>query len=255
VRELVVKTLLTYLELEGVLQSAGSFYTEFKFQPQRPSEAILAKFDPARADFLRAVFRCAKPGRTWFSLDADAASRKLGQPRERIVAALDYLEQQGELVVQAIGVRHGYRRLEQPADRPTLVASLAERFLEREAHDIARVRSVQALAEHGGCLTQHVLEYFGETRPPCGHCSRCGGERAMPMANSYHASSSQLDAGVIRRLRGERLDALRTPRQMARFLCGITSPATTRAKLRKRPEFGQWSHVPFADVLTAARQK
>ena len=138
VRDLVVKTLLTYLELESVLKSTGQFYTEFKFQPLRPSTEILAKFDPARAEFLRGVFRCAKRGRTWLSLDANAAGRTLGQPRERIVAALDYLEQQGDLVVQATGVRQGYRRLEQPASRPALAASLAERFLEREGHDIAR---------------------------------------------------------------------------------------------------------------------
>ena len=40
---------------------------------------------------------------------------------------------------------------------------MAERFLEREAHDIARVESVVTLAEHDGCLTQHLLEYFGES--------------------------------------------------------------------------------------------
>jgi ATP-dependent DNA helicase RecQ len=249
VRELVVKTLLTYLELEGVLQSAGSFFSEFKFQRQRPLDEILANFDAARADFLRAVFRCAKPGRTWLSLDADVASRKLGQPRERIVAALDYLEQRGDLVVQAMGARQAFRRLEQPSDRQMLVASLAERFLERESHDIARVESVQTLVQHDGCLTQRLLEYFGETRSPCGHCSRCNGERAKPLTISNRASSSQLDVGVIRRLRAERHDALRSPRQLARFLCGISSPATTRAKLRSRTEFGLWSQVPFADVL------
>ena len=253
VRDLVVKTLLTYLELEGILQSTGSFYTEFKFQPQRPSAEILAKFDAARADFLRGVFRCAKRGRTWFSLDADAASRQLGQPRERIVAALDYLEQRGELIVQATGVRQGFRRLEQPADRQTLVDSLAERFLERESHDIARVHSVVTLAEHDGCLTQHLLEYFGEERAACGHCSRCDGEAGQRLVATHNGSSS-LDAGVIRRLRAERHDALRTPRQLARFLCGISSPATTRAKLRTRPEFGQWDHVPFADVLAFAER-
>ena len=96
VRDLVVKTLLTYLELEGVLHSTGPFYTEFKFQPLAASAEILKKFDADRADFLRSVLQLAKKGRTWFSLDADAASRALGQPRERIIAALDYLEEQGD---------------------------------------------------------------------------------------------------------------------------------------------------------------
>jgi ATP-dependent DNA helicase RecQ len=254
VRELVVKTLLTYLELEGILQSTGSFYSEFKFQPQRESGEILAKFDAARADFLRGLFRCAKRGRTWFSLDADAASRALGQPRERIVAALDYLEQQGDLIVEATGVRQAFRRLEHPAERQTLITSLARRFLERETHDIARVRSVVTLAEHDGCLTQRLLQYFGEERPACGHCSRCAGQRAQPLAAPGNESRSSLDAGLIRRLRAERHEALRSPRQLARFLCGISSPATSRAKLRTRPEFGQWDGVPFADVLALAER-
>jgi ATP-dependent DNA helicase RecQ len=255
VRELVVKTLLTYLELEGVLKSTGQFYTEFKFQPLRPSAEILARFDASRAEFLRDLFRCAKRGRTWLALDADAASRTLGQPRERIVAALDYLEQQGDLVVQATGVRQGYRRLEQPPNRPALVASLAERFLEREGHDIARVESVVTLAQHDGCLTAHLLEYFGETRAACGHCARCQGESASPLGDSSGKDRPALDAGVVRRLRAERHDALQSPRQLARFLCGISSPATTRAKLRTRPEFGQWTHVPFADVLALAKAR
>jgi len=252
VRELVVKTLLTYLELEGIFQSTGPFYTEFKFQPQRPSAEICARFDAERAGFLRDLFRCARRGRTWLSLDAEATARKLGQPRQRIVAALDFLEQQGDLIVEAVGVRQGYRRARQPADRQTLIGSLAERFLEREAQDIARVQSVVELAEHDGCMTQRLLAYFGEEHNDCGHCSRCQGQPAKPLAASR--SSRSLDTQVIRRLRAERLDALRTPRQLARFLCGISSPATTRAKLRNRPEFGQWSHVPFANVLAAAER-
>ncbi|MEO7402136.1 MAG: helicase-related protein, partial [Burkholderiales bacterium] len=255
VRDLVVKTLLTYLELEGVLQSTGPFYTEFKFQPQRPSAEILKKFDPARAEFLRRVLQSAKPGRTWYALDAEAASRALGEPRSRIIAALDYLEEQGDLIVQATGVRVGYRRLQQPGDRQALIEVLADRFLEREANDIARVESVVALAEHDGCLTQHLLEYFGEEREPCGHCSRCDGEPGQPLATSAGSSSDDLDVRVIRKLRAERHEALRSPRQLVRFLCGITSPASTRAKLRNRPEFGMWSGVRFADVLELAKRE
>jgi ATP-dependent DNA helicase RecQ len=253
-RDLVVKTLLTYLELEGVLQSTGPFYVEFKFQPQRPSAEIIAKYDPARAEFLRGLFRSAKKGKTWFALDADAAAKSLGEPRERIVAALNYLEEQGDLVVQATGVRLGFRRLRQPRERSVLAETLADRFLEREAHDIERVASVVALAEQEGCLTSHLLESFGEQRGPCGHCNRCAGSAAQPLATPRGESRTQIDVQLIRGLRAEAIAALRTPRQITRFLCGITSPASTRAKLRARPEFGQWSHLPFADVLSAVER-
>jgi ATP-dependent DNA helicase RecQ len=249
VRELVVKTLLTYLELDGVLQSTGPFYAEFKFQPQRSSQEILAKFDAPRAAFLGQLFRSARRGKTWYTLDAAEASRQLGEPRERIVAALNFLEESGDLIVQAAGVRQGYRRLRQPRDRQTLIESLAERFTERESHDVARVESVVTFAEHNGCLTCLLLDYFGEARDDCGHCGRCAGDAAEQLSTSQRWSSQPADAALMRKMRAEGREALRTPRQLSRFLCGISSPATSRAKLRQRPEFGQWSHAPFAEVL------
>ena len=110
VRPLVVKTLLTYLELEDVLQSTSPFYSEYKFQPQRSSQEILRAFDDARAQFLRDVFRHAVKGRTWFALDlCRRCAATIRQPRNRIVAAITYLEEKGDLLVEAAGVRQGYR--------------------------------------------------------------------------------------------------------------------------------------------------
>jgi len=258
-RDLVVKTLLTYLELDGILQSTGPFYTEFKFKPLRSSAEILAKFDPARAEFLGNLFRAAKKGSIWFTLDATTAAKSLGVERERVVAAIGYLEQEGDMIVQATGVRQGYRRLQQkefrePEDRRELIEGLAERFSLREQHDIARVEDVVSLAESPGCITCFLLAYFGEQRSDCGHCGRCLGESARPMSASNRnvpqpANMQSANMQSIERLRSERHEALRTPRQLARFLCGINSPATSRSKLRGRPEFGIFSHIRFSDVL------
>jgi len=111
------------------------------------------------------------------------------------------------------------------------------------------------MAEHAGCLTQHLLEYFGEMRAACRHCSRCGGEPGQPLAGAPGPLRDQVDIQVIRKLRAEGHDALQSPRQLARFLCGISSPATTRAKLRNRPEFGQWTGIRFADALAFVQAK
>ena len=43
--------------------------------------------------------------------------------------------------------------------------------------------------------------------------------------------------------------ALRAPRQLARFLCGINSPAVSRARLGKLALFASWIDVPFQDAL------
>ena len=50
-------------------------------------------------------------------------------------------------------------------------------------------------------------------------------------------------------MKGEEHAALASPRQLARFLCGIASPATTRARLRRHAMFGRFDSVPFYEVL------
>ncbi len=133
VRDLVVKTLLTYLELEGILHSTGPKYTEYKFQPQRSSREILEQFDADRANFLRSVLQLARKGKTWFTIDVAAASERLAQPRNRIVAALDYLDQRGDIVLQTAGVRFGYQIKKRVADLEGLVSAMQEKFEKRRA--------------------------------------------------------------------------------------------------------------------------
>ncbi|MCK4508656.1 MAG: RecQ family zinc-binding domain-containing protein, partial [Desulfuromonadales bacterium] len=249
VRPLVVKTLLTYLELEGYLVSTGPFYTEYKFQPLKPSTEIFARFSNERAEFLKSIFCHARKGKIWFTLDTEEVSRTIGHPRDRIVAALGYLEAQGDMLVNVAGIRQGYRRLKMPDNMETLVDSLNERFQKREANDIDRIQQVLTFAQQDGCLTQYLLDYFGEAHEPCGHCCWCQGKKPSPL-QSFHASSfSAQDEKRIHALIAEGHDALSSPRQLARFLCGITSPATTRAKLRKHGMFAAYERFPFKDVL------
>ena len=249
VRPLVVKTLCTYLELDGLIASTGPFYTEYKFDPQRPSAEIFARVSGERAEFLKKIFRFARKGTKWFSLDTTTISEAIGEPRDRIIAALNYLEEKGDLILQVAGVRQGYRRLKKPGDMEALITRLNERFQQREANDIERIRKVLAFARHQGCLTQYILAYFGEVRPVCGHCAPCKGVEHPPLPE---AVPSEIDTELLERVRvlmGEDHDALRTPRQRARFLCGLTSPATTRAKLRQHPLYGACEAVPFARVM------
>jgi len=255
VRPLVVKTLLAYLELEDILQSTGPFYSEYQFQPQKSSQEILAQFDSQRAEFLRGLFRHAVKGRTWFSLDVAQAARAMRQPRERIVAAIGYLEEKGHLVVQAAGVRQGYRRRRQPESLPQLCETLARRFDQREQHDVARVRRVIDYAQAADCWTRHLLAYFGEDRAACGHCGRCENHRPpQPLPPARPVPLAERETDEVRRLFHEKHESLAAPRQMARVLCGRSSPATTRAKLRGHPMFGIFAAARFHDVLALAER-
>ncbi len=251
VRPLVVQTLLTYLELEGVIEATGPFYSEYKFREVRPLAGVLAGFDARRAEFLARVFARATRARTWSTLDVHAATEALGEPRARIVAALGYLEERGDLVVQATGARMGYRPLRRDVDLAALRASLAARFRDREARDVARVRQMLDFAVEPGCLTARLVEHFGESLPGgrCGHCGPCLGEVPPPPPPAPERPLGPADRAMVAGLKAEGNRALAAPRQLARFLCGLSSPATGRSKLSKDPRFGALADVPFAKVL------
>lgn len=253
VRDLVVKTLLTYLELEGILQPTGALFTQYKFQPTRPSSEILARFDEERAKFIGQMLKHSKKGKTWFSIDVADAALAMDEPRERLVAALDYLDQKGDLLLQTAGVRHGFRVLKSPPSRKELVKVLVDKFQQREDQDIARIRSVLDLVDSPTCLTQSLLQYFGEDRAPCGHCDRCNGDMPTPLERNA-TELSEADRQCIEQVAVEGHPALAAPRQLARFLCGVTSPATTKAKLRKHDNFGKLERVPFSTVLAACEE-
>jgi ATP-dependent DNA helicase RecQ len=250
VRPLVVSTLLTYLELEGIIEATGPFYAEYKFKSDRSLVEIVAQFDPKRRDFLAGVFKHATRSRIWSTLDVQAAAKALGEPRGRIVAALGYLEEQGELTVQATGSRLGYRLLNPDFDRSSLLETLNARFLERESRDVARVRSMLDFAGESGCLTRRLTRYFGEELPDdCGHCGPCLGEAPDPLPDRSRRAFDAEHRAIVKELKAEGLRSLATPRQVARFLCGLTSPATSKAKLSKDPRFGALADFPFSRVL------
>ena len=71
IRNLVVRTLLTYLELDGYLEAGTPFYSSYKFHPLRSSAEILSQFEGERREFLANLFRQAKPGKKWFTLELD----------------------------------------------------------------------------------------------------------------------------------------------------------------------------------------
>jgi ATP-dependent DNA helicase RecQ len=251
IRPLVVETLLTYLELDGIIESTGPFYTEYKVQMLSPMASVMAKFDARRQQFLKALFASGRMGKTWLTIEiGEAVAATGGSPRERIVAALNYLEEQGDLTLQVAGVRQGYRRAKPSIDSEALLAEMVKRFAERERRDVSRIGQMLSYATHPGCRWQYLLDYFGDSRPAgCGHCDRCLGEPAGEIPPAKTRTLGPVAARSLQEIQSEGNKALESPRQMARFLCGLGSPALTKAKLMRHAKFGALANVPFQEVL------
>ena len=255
-RPLVVSTLLTYLELEDVIEATAPFYNEYQLEMLRPAAEIAARFKGERSEFVRNLLNLAVKAKRWHNLDVRAAGEQLPSPRERIIRALTYLEEQGDLRLKAGGLRQGYRTKDRPEDPVRLKQQLLARFETRERQDLERVRSVVQLLEQPGCLTRRLLAYFGEELGgDCGHCGRCAGGKPVKLGQRAKGHPTLPDSDALARLRRDHRHALGLPRQLARFLCGLTSPRLIQEKLTRHPLFGSLGAVAFRDVMTAVDPK
>lgn len=262
IRPLVIETVLTNLELGGLVRPLGMFYSSYQFAFLQPEARILSGHKPERQAFLRRLFSCGKRGSKWTTLVPDDAANEMGEPRDRILKALTWLEESGDIQLKPSGSRQRYRLCGDPEQRDPeqVTRKMQALFARRETRDIERLNQILELASQRECITRWLLRYFGEELPQgCGTCTNCKerekGEdmsvpRQIPQARVPEISTE--DVSRIRQLLDERHAALRTPRQLARYLCGITSPATTRARLTKMDTFGMLELVPFGDVLAQA---
>lgn len=251
IRILVVRTLLTYLELLGYLEGGTPFYAKYQFQPLKSSGEILSRFEGERRAFLADVFRQSRKAKTWFYIDVDEAAAAIGTARERVVRALDYLSEQQLLEVKAQGVRNRYTLRKPCDDLDGLAERLNANSVEREQREIARLRQVIELASHDGCHVAALCRHFGETlSEPCGHCTWCNNDHRAISLPARH--QPVLDGDLLRRalaLRGQHPDALSEPQTIARLLCGTTSPHLSKARLTSSPLFAAAAQVSFPDVL------
>ena len=252
IRPLVIATALAQLELRGVLRANGSFHGSFRYQFLQPVERVLAGHTRERQEFLHELFDLAKFGRSWHTIDVAAAAEQLGEKKSRVAQALNHLGEIGDLRVQPSRPRYAYAlETENEFSRAELVSALVDTFHQREFNEIERIEKVVAFCESGDCLTRQLLDYFGETMAEdCGTCGNCMDE-ATPgdLPTELVDDISQEQVAIIQEVADEKHVPLRQPRQLTRFLCGLSSPAATRARLSRHDHYGALETVPFQTVL------
>jgi ATP-dependent DNA helicase RecQ len=251
IRQSVVQTLLTYMELDGYFKATSPRYDTYKIKPLATSQSILKNFTGEPRQFLAEVFGCLSKGRTQFLLNMTTATKRLGVERDRIVKAIEHCSEKGWIEINASDLVYGYRRLKPIADTKTLADAYAKRLMDRESSEISRIDAVIDLIAGTRCQSMTLSGHFDDpTDEVCGSCSFCIGEAPHKIpamgTRSIGTSAKRLLEDAIAKYP----DRLVTARERARFLCGLSSPGFTSARLSREPGYGVCERVPFADVLS-----
>jgi len=250
IRLLALKTLLVYLELEGVIEPAYSYYAEYKYKFLLPEAELVAKFHGERAQFVQTIFATSDRARTWLTLNFDKMQQVYQSDRARVLTAIDYLDQQGFIELQTKQMTQVYS-VDKSQITPNLRNELSQRFLQKENSEIKRIHHLLAFFASTDCLNLQLAHYFSDThlQQGCGHCSVCAGQPAVMPAIAALQPLTQFDAQQLSTEIAAKLGVHDSAVLRARFFCGLTTPIFTRLKVRQLSSFALLSHYRFSDVL------
>ncbi|MDO6687242.1 MULTISPECIES: RecQ family ATP-dependent DNA helicase [unclassified Agarivorans] len=255
IRQLPLKTLLVQLEIQGLVKPLYAYYADFKYKFLQDKNAVLARFSGERLQFIQAIFEHTQMKKIWGSLNFDTLYQQYQAERSRVVAALEYLAEQGLIELETKKITEVYQVNTQALAEPELASRLSAYFNDTQTKEIKRIAQLVRFFELDSCLSYQLARYFDDNNAPqkCGHCSVCQGQVAKL---AYSTASVALNDGQIL----SDLQALHqhlstgnkaklSPIMACRFLTGITSPWSTKFKLRQLSGFGRCEHLPYASTL------
>ncbi len=254
IRQLPLKTLLVQLELRGIIAPRFAYFAEYRFKYLLEPEALVAKFDGERRQFVEAIVHSSARARTWCTLDFDVLYGQHGADRARVVKALEYFQEKGWIELESKQMTEVYALFNQRFDAEALSGELHAYFKQHEASEITRIDNMLALFESAECLSQRLAAYFGDRQAPqrCGHCSVCRGQVAKLPEPPTLAPLEQIDLAARCAEFSERYTQLKdgapSAECLTRFLCGISVPVFAKLKARQLPGFASLEAYPYAEV-------
>jgi ATP-dependent DNA helicase RecQ len=265
IKQLPLKTLLVQLELAGVIEPLYAYFADFKIKLLKPKDEIINRFNDQRKDFLQRIFNATEFKKIWGSLHFDSLLKDKTIERNRVIAALEYLQEQQLIVLETKGMTEVFKvNLNELAD-PSLSQALSDYFKDNEEKEIKRIATLVRFFQLDSCLTANLAKYFDDqnfieniTLYQCGHCSVCRGQVATlqhSQVNVPWPSDEVLKKGMAdlaERLSGKINQPL-SLESYCRFFAGMTVPLFGRNKVRQIAGFGsceQQRYQAIRDKLT-----
>ena len=254
IRQLPLKTLLVQLELRGIIAPRYAYFAEYRFKYLLEPEALLAKFDGERRQFVETLISTSQRARTWCTVDFDLLYQQSQAERGRVINALDYFQEKGWVELESKQMTEVYALRDPHFDPAALSAELHGYFSQQEASEICRIHAMLALFASEQCLSQRLAAYFGDDNAPqqCGHCSVCRGQVARLPAPPALSSLAEQDVHGLcdgfSRKHQEVKGSQPSSECLTRFLCGISVPLFTKLKARQISGFAALEEYPYAEV-------
>lgn len=260
IRQLPLKTLLVQLELKQIIKAKYSYYAQVKLKLLKPVAEILAGFNVERQQFLKTIFDFTPIKKVWGTPDIDAITRQSGSDYNRVMAALDYLDQKEMIEMQTQKMTDVYSVNQQATIDGELNQNLADYFYHNQQKELARIEQLVNFFAKDSCLTKALTTYFDDHQltQNCGHCSVCLGQ----VATLTHSSSVSFpDDQILNHSIAEFCHVVNakfgqnpSTGQICRFLMGMPLAKYSRLGLKKLVGFSVCERQSFLTLEQKIKQ-
>jgi len=250
IRLLPLKTLLVYLDIEGIIKPKYTFFSEYSFKYNISSTKLANNFEGERASFVKAVLDNCSTKKTWTYVDIQGIQSKYNTDRKRIITALEYFDGKGWIELQSKQAIEVYHIATKAFDIKNVTDKIFGLFKLREEQGIRKIHEMISFFESDSCISKRLSEYFGEylEKENCGHCSFCESGKAI-MGNAAKLTSlTNFNFNEITGEFGKIIQDDYSLLNVTKFLCGIRMPLFTKLKVKKLSSFGIFEQYPFSDV-------
>jgi len=259
IKQLPLKTLLVQLELAGVIEPMYAYFADFKIKLLQPVEQILAGFNEQRRGFLSTVFKATQFKKVWGSLSFDTLLQDKSIDRNRVIAALEYLQEQQMIILETSRMTEVFKVNANELNDPALAKSLYDYFVDKEVKEIKRIASLVLFFQLDTCLSINLARYFddaffqGVNSPEkCGHCSVCRGNVAkLEYSQQAQWPSDETLIANGKALKSHLENKINAPLSLesyCRFFAGMTVPLFGRNKVRQLSGFSSCEQQRYQDI-------
>ncbi|MCP4396636.1 MAG: RecQ family ATP-dependent DNA helicase [bacterium] len=256
IRSLPLKTLLVYLDMEGILRPKFAYFDEYSFRFNEGPNPIAHRFQGERRQFVETLFDFCDTKKVWTYLDVSGLLQHYGCERQRAITALEYFDEQGWIELHAKQAIEVYDIMTKAFDTQQTSEKMFRLFEEKERHEIKRIHEMLDFFESEACISTRLAAYFGEDleQKICGHCSVCKEGKVTIEHTSELSPLADVDFQKVTQEFRTAIAEQWSVVNVTKFLCGIYTPAFSRLKVKSIPYFGSLERYPYQDIMQWARQ-
>ena len=249
IRQLTLKTLLVYLELNNILTYSHQKFTKCNFKINTSIEECLEFLSlPNRQKIFNNILNKFDKKTTKYHF-VQNEDNSLDIPTN-IIDCLSFLDDNNHIDVEFSASVESYYVNNINFNKENLSNILLDKFVLAQNGQISKIKSMIEMLGSNKCISRQLSNYFNSNsmNNDCGRCSVCIG-KYKAWSNEPTKEIGQINTNEFELKINEVYNTNPSAILKTKFLCGIITPWISKIKARQIEGFESLEHNRFKEVL------